>query len=204
MPVAEDFFNEKARLIFEEQKNIIDIGGGLRIDKTRNNRYEPSREWMAAYLPKVNYRIMDPVPDYHPDIVGDIHKMPFTDNELDAIFCIAVLEHVENPILAVAEMARTLRPGGYCLTYVPFLFYYHAQEGYYHDYWRFTKDILPVLFKDFSQVEIRPVRGAIETWIKLSPLNRFAWLSVLARVLDRWTGKDKSKQVSAYVIFAVK
>ena len=28
----------------------------------------------------VDYKIMDVVPDYNPDIVGDIHNMPFADN----------------------------------------------------------------------------------------------------------------------------
>jgi SAM-dependent methyltransferase len=204
MENKKDFFKEKAKLIFEEKKDILDIGGGLRIDKKRNNRYDPSREWLIPYIATVNYQIMDPVPDYNPDIVGDIHAMPFADNAYDAICCMAILEHVENPIKAVQEMHRVLRPGGYCLCYVPFLFYYHAQEGYYKDYWRFTKDILPVLFKDFSQVEISPIRGAIETWIKLSPLNRFYFLAKFANWLDRISGKDKSNQVSAYMIFAVK
>jgi SAM-dependent methyltransferase len=204
MENKKDFFTEKAKLIFEQKKDILDIGGGLRIDKKRNNRYDSSREWLIPYLSKVNYQIMDPVPDYNPDIVGDIHAMPFSENAYDAICCMAILEHVENPIKAVQEMHRVLRPGGFCLCYVPFLFYYHAQESYYKDYWRFTKDILPVLFKDFSQLEIKPVRGAIETWIKLSPLGRYAVINRLAKWLDKISAKDKSNQVSAYLIFAVK
>ncbi len=202
--MGDNFFDNKIKKIFEEKKDILDIGGGLRIDKKRNNRYEPSREWIIPYLDKVNYKIMDPVSDYNPDIIGDIHKMPMKDNTWDAITCMAILEHVENPILAVQEMHRTLKPGGYCLAYLPFLFYYHAQEGYYKDYWRFTKDILPVLFKDFSSIEIEPIRGAIETWIKLSPLNRFTFINKLAKRLDKITGKDKSNQVSAYIVFAIK
>ncbi|PLX27399.1 hypothetical protein C0583_03745 [Candidatus Parcubacteria bacterium] len=202
--MKDNFFDKKIEKIFTEKKDILDIGGGLRIDKKRNNRYEASREWVLPYLEKVNYRILDPVPDYNPDIVGDIHDMPMDDSSLDAITCIAVLEHVENPILAVKEMYRTLKPGGYCLTYVPFLFYYHAQEGYYKDYWRFTKDIIPVLFKDFSSVEIERVRGAFETWIKLSPLGKFGFINKVAKWVDKVSGKNKSNQVSAYTVFAVK
>lgn len=198
------FFNDRVRKIFEEKKSIVDIGGGLRLIKEKNNRYTPSREWIRPYLAKVDYKILDPVPDYNPDIVGDIHKLPFADNSQDALLCLAVLEHVENPILAYQEMFRVLKPGGYCLIYVPFLFYYHAEKGYYKDYWRFTKDILEHLSKPFSQVEICPVKGAIETWVSISPLVRFRFLARVWPWLDRVLGKVKTNQVSGYNVFLVK
>ncbi len=198
------FFEEKIKKIFTEKKSVLDIGGGLRILKEKNNRYDKSREWIRPYLKNVEYKIMDPVPDYHPDIVGDIHALPFTDNSQDAIICIAVLEHVENPIKAMQEMYRVLKPGGYCFVYVPFLFYYHAEKGYYKDYWRFTKDAVEILAKDFSHKEINAVRGATETWFKISPLGRFSFFNMFARVIDRISGRDKSKQVSGYNIFLIK
>ncbi len=130
----EIFFEEKTKEIFSNAKLIIDIGGGLRIDKDKNNRYNPKNAWLIPLSQKVDYKILDPVDTYHPDIVGDIHNLPFDANTIDAIFCLAVLEHVENPFKAVDEMHRVLRPGGYCFVYVPFLYYYHAEIGYYKDY----------------------------------------------------------------------
>lgn len=198
------FFKEKIIQICTEKKALLDIGGGLRIDRTKNNRLDKTREWIIPYLKNVDYKIMDPVPTYNPDIVGDIHKMPFADNSLDAIICIAVLEHVENPILAVSEMRRVLKPGGYIFIYVPFLYYYHAEKGYYGDYWRYTKDTIRFLFKGCKTVEIVSVRGAIETWIRLSPLGRFNVFARIARFMDFVTGKMKSNQVSGYNIFISK
>ncbi|MBF8280733.1 MAG: Methyltransf 11 protein [Candidatus Magasanikbacteria bacterium] len=198
------FFKEKITKIFTEKKSVIDIGGGLRIMKEKNNRYDRTREWIVPYLEHVDYKVMDPVPDYHPDILGDIHHLPFPDCSQDAIVCIAVLEHVENPIKACQEIYRTLKPGGYCFLYVPFLFYYHAERGYYKDYWRFTKDAIEMLVHDFSSTEIQSVRGALETWFKISPLGRFAFINALGFGLDRLLGKDKSNQVSGYSVFLVK
>lgn len=198
------FFEEKIKKIFTEKRSVLDIGGGLRILKEKNNRYDKSREWIRPYLKNVEYKIMDPVPDYHPDIVGDIHALPFSDNSQDAIICIAVLEHVENPIKAMHEIQRVLKPGGYCFIYVPFLFYYHAETGYYKDYWRFTKDAIEMMVLDFSHHEIQSVRGAIETWIKISPLGRFTFFNSIARAFDKILKKDKSKQVSGYNVFLVK
>lgn len=198
------FCDEKIHRIFEEKKDIVDIGGGLRIIKEKNNRYDGSRAWIRRYLDRVNYRIMDPVPTYHPDIVGDIHQMPFEDNSQDAIICLAVLEHVENPIQAMKEIYRVLKPGGYAFIYVPFLYYYHAEKGYYGDFWRFTPDSLKWMAKPFAHCELSPVRGAIGTLVRLSPLGRLKIFELFAYLLDKWTGKLVSKQVSGYNAFLVK
>ncbi|OGY50097.1 MAG: hypothetical protein A3J59_04750 [Candidatus Buchananbacteria bacterium RIFCSPHIGHO2_02_FULL_56_16] len=200
----DQFFAAKIRAIFSSSKLIIDIGGGLRISKDKSNRFDPSRAWIIPLTQQIDYKILDPVDTYHPDIVGDIHHLPLADDSTDAIICLAVLEHVENPLVAVQEIRRVLKPGGRCLLYVPFLYYYHAEPGYYRDYWRFSHDALKLLLKDFSTVEIQPVRGAIETLVRLSPLGRRRlWIS-LGGLLDRLTGKVKSKQVSGYYVFAVK
>lgn len=198
------FFEKKIKKIFENKKNIVDIGGGLRISKSQGNRYDSSREWILSYLKNVEYKILDPVGDYKPDVIGDIHDLPFEDDSVDAIICIAILEHVENPHKACQEIYRVLKPGGYCFVYVPFLFYYHAEKGYYKDYWRFTSDSIDLLFKDFSVIEKQSVRGAGETWIKISPLGRYKIFLLLANFLDKLFNKVKSQQVSGYNIFLEK
>lgn len=204
MQSYETFFREKINKIFTDKKRIIDIGGGLRVSKKSGNRYDPKQEWITPLLANVEYKILDPVPDYNPDFVGDIHNLPFGDNSQEAILCIAVLEHVENPIRAVSEMHRVLKDGGYCFIYVPFLYYYHAERGYYKDYWRFTRDSLDILFKDFSTIEARAVRGAISTWAHLSPLGKFKAIVFMANFFDSLFGKNKSNQVSGYYVFLVK
>jgi SAM-dependent methyltransferase len=201
--MAEDFFKEKMLKICREKSRIIDIGGGLRISKIRGNRYERKNEWLAALLKGKEYKILDPVPDYDPDIIGDIHHLPFPDNSEEAIICVSVLEHVEDPLQAARELYRVLAPGGYCYVYAPFLFYYHAERGYYHDYWRFTRDAMDLLFKDFSHREIQSARGPFETWIHLSPLGRIGFLKRLAAHFDRCFKKD-SHQVSGYSVFLIK
>lgn len=198
------FFREKMERICSEKRSIVDIGGGLRIDKHRNNRYDASREWLKPLLAKVDYRVLDKVPDYNPDIVGDIHALPLPDNSQETIICIAVLEHVEDPAKAAREIHRVLKPGGFAFLYVPFLYYYHAHKGYYGDFWRFTKDGIVHLTRDFSTCEIVPVRGAIETWLRISPLGRSSLICDLGFLLDRATGKLTSNQVSGYNVFLVK
>lgn len=198
------FFKDRITKLFSEKKRVIDIGGGLRISKKKGNRYDSSRLWAVPLAEKIEYKILDPVADYAPDIVGDIHALPFADSSEEAILCLSVLEHVENPWKAAEELYRVLKPGGYLFVHVPFLFYYHAERGYYKDYWRFTEDSVEILFKRFSIREFIPIRGAIGSWVHLSPLGRSKVISWFARKLDRGLGKHTSKQVSGYYIFLQK
>lgn len=184
------------------KKLVVDIGGGLRFKSTQGDRYNSGTAWLSKLAENVDYKIMDPVDTFHPDIVGDIHKMPFADNSIDAIICSSVLEHVTNPFLAAEEIYRTLKPDGQIYLYVPFLYYYHPEPGYYGDYWRFTEEAIRELFKKFSSFEIIPIRGALETWVILNPHTRF--LEPIARAIDRLTGKSKTKQVSAYAALLTK
>ncbi|PIR76929.1 MAG: hypothetical protein COU30_05225 [Candidatus Magasanikbacteria bacterium CG10_big_fil_rev_8_21_14_0_10_38_6] len=198
------FFEEKIKTICRKNKTVIDIGGGLRIDETKNNRKEHSRDWTMPFIKDTGteYKILDKVADYHPDIVGDIHELPFEDNSIDAIVCIAILEHVENPIKATEEMYRVLKPGGMCFIYVPFLFYYHPMKGYYKDFYRFTYDGLEYMTREFKTVEFCNVRGAVSTAMNLFPF--FSKRTALFDWIDRKIGKHKSKQTSGYNVFCIK
>lgn len=201
----EEFRNEGLCKLLASGARIIDIGGGLRARRGSGNRYDPHMGALfGERLKQLTYQIVDPVPDFSPDIVGDIHNLPLPDESVDGVICIAVLEHVENPMQAMSELCRVTKPGGMVFVFVPFLYYYHAEVGYYHDYWRYTKDSLGLLAQGFSHASWAPVRGATETWFHLSPLGRVPWLKYLARAVDSVTGKSKSDQVSGYYGLLVK
>ncbi|HST63578.1 MAG TPA: class I SAM-dependent methyltransferase [Mycobacteriales bacterium] len=61
--------------------------------------------------------------------------LPFGDETFDTVLCTQVLEHVPDAELAMAEIARVLRPGGHALVTVPFLYPTHEAP---YDFWRFT------------------------------------------------------------------
>jgi len=56
------------------------------------------------------------------DIKFDIHEIPMQDNEFDVIFCNHVLEHVEDDRVAMKELFRVMKPGGWGIFLIP-LFY---------------------------------------------------------------------------------
>lgn len=194
------FATEKLKKIFRDGNSIIDIGGGLRLRHT--NRVHETNCWLLPYLERVDYKIVDKVADYQPDIVGDIHHLPLSDNSIDAVICLAVLEHVEEPTQAMREIHRVLKPGGYAYIYVPFLYYYHPLPGYYKDFYRFTYDGVRYMTRQFSAVEIQNVRGALATVANLIP--QFSKRTRWWEWLDRRLGKETSKQTSGYNIFCIK
>jgi SAM-dependent methyltransferase len=50
----------------------------------------------------------------------DIHQIPFSENTFDVILCNHVLEHVQDDIIAMSEIKRVLKPGGFSILQVPF------------------------------------------------------------------------------------
>jgi|TARA_Y100000031_G_C8236997_1_gene393762 ubiquinone/menaquinone biosynthesis C-methylase UbiE len=186
------FFDEKIRQI-ARQKNVLDIGGGL-----------PFQKGLAQYqdiFKNVNYQTLDINPQCNPDIVADIHQMSLESESVDAVICKAVLEHVHSPQKAVDEIYRILKKQGECLAYLPFLYPYHGRKDGYKDYYRYTKDGIEYLFRNFSSIETCPVRGNLETVINLIPLPGIKIFNPLVRILDRFFS---FKQVSGYYVFLVK
>jgi hypothetical protein len=55
----------------------------------------------------------------HADYYGDACHLPFHDHSLDYVAASHVLEHVANPVVALAEWYRVLRPGGIIYLIVP-------------------------------------------------------------------------------------
>jgi SAM-dependent methyltransferase len=54
------------------------------------------------------------------DIVSDITSIPLPDASVDAIMCTEVFEHIPDPIAAIKEFGRLVKPGGYLLITSPF------------------------------------------------------------------------------------
>jgi SAM-dependent methyltransferase len=116
----------------------------------------------------------------------DGRSIPFADSSFDAVICIEVLEHAEDPDILVAEISRCLRRGGTLLLSVPWSARRHHIP---HDYHRFTRERLERLLisHGFGGVQISERGTDIATIanklvvlsIRLAPL-RVALRSLLA------------------------
>lgn len=71
------------------------------------------------------------------DIVSDITSIPVSDESFDVILCTEVLEHIPDPISALKEFYRILRPDGILIITVPFCSFTHMAP--YHFYSGFNR-----------------------------------------------------------------
>lgn len=113
----------------------------------------------------LDINIFDSYPDYQFDLSEnyDLSKTDL-DNKFDLIVCLAVLEHVYNPYQAIQNLKTMIKPNGILFGYVPFLYHYHAPKDLeFQDYFRFTKDSISYLLKDFKDVKLYPVRGRLSS-----------------------------------------
>jgi ubiquinone/menaquinone biosynthesis C-methylase UbiE len=194
MSKSSKFFEEKIKKI-AKLRIIYDIGGCSPFQK----KLKPHKEKFINCV----YKTVDIDLSCNPDILADIHDLPISSQSADGVLCLSVLEHVRDPFRVVAEVYRIIKPGGYALFHVPFIYPYHGL-----DYWRFSEDGVKCLFGEFSAIEICPVKGYFETIIGLLPYcNKFI-ISIfiyLARFLDTISDKHQSKkQTSGFFVFLKK
>lgn len=101
---------------------ILDAGAGeqryrqdcehLRYVTQDAAEYRPSDAVEGLHLPRWDYGKLD--------IVCDITAIPEPDGAFDAVLRTEVIEHVPDPIDALRELSRLLRPGGRLILSAPF------------------------------------------------------------------------------------
>lgn len=90
-------------------------------------------------------------------------EIDFPENSFDIVFALDVLEHLENPELAVEEIRRVLKKNGVFIMTVPahqWLWSYH-DEALHHQKRYNKKDIINLLDKKFEIVKISWIHGFI-------------------------------------------
>ena len=174
------------------EDDVLDIGKCMR---------ERFTEIKSRSLTTLDVNIFE---DY-PDIVFDIcDKLDDSlENKFNKIICLTILEHVYDPFKAVNNLRSMLRKEGIVFGYVPFLFHYHAPSDLkFQDYFRFSKDALTYLFREFSEVELFPIRGRISTPLNILFAGR--WKKYVEKfkvniLLDKFISDEKnSSQCSGY------
>ena len=110
----------------------------------------------------------------HPNVavVADAHRLPIESNSVDAVISENLLEHLERPQVAVAEMHRVLKQGGLLYITVPFMLGFHSSPG---DYQRWTTSGLRRLFSGFAEKELGVAMGptnaftyALREWLAIA------------------------------------
>jgi len=91
------------------------------------------------------------------DAIASVTCLPYKDASFGCVVCEHVLEHVEEPAKAIAEMRRVLKPNGLLILIVPFSWPVHEKP---FDLWRFTEEGLRVLLTpSFEKLDFTPLGG---------------------------------------------
>jgi predicted RNase H-like HicB family nuclease/SAM-dependent methyltransferase len=94
--------------------------------------------------------------------------------EFDVVICEQVLEHVDDPRAAAANLRDLCRPGGHVVVSTPFLIPVHELEQFgMRDYWRFTPRGLATLLEEAGLV-VDAVDGWGNRWCVLGNLGHWA------------------------------
>ena len=81
---------------------------------------------------------------------ADLLHLPFEAGSFDLIICLSVIEHIPEPDVAFAEMARVLRPGGIVIVGYPLE---HALLRFFENLIRFEKRIYHLIRRDPKQMK---------------------------------------------------
>ncbi len=129
--------------IFKENSlgNVLDLGG----------KHSPYKKEMRY----ATYLCLDINPNNKPDIVGDAHNLSMIKKEtFDTVVATELLEHCHDPKQVLKEIHRVLKKSGKVIISTPFLYPYHPDPK---DYFRYTRDGLKELCKEFSHVDVHEI-----------------------------------------------
>lgn len=111
-----------------KEKIIINLGSGIKV----------------VHPEVIN---LDIFPFKNVNLVTDATKLPIKNDSVDMIITESTLEHIPDVELAIQEICRVVKPGGYVYISVPFLMPFHASPN---DYFRLTREGIKHKFSIFE------------------------------------------------------
>jgi SAM-dependent methyltransferase len=146
----------------------------------------------ALANPRIAWVETDVQPGERAEMLCDAQQIPFEDETFDAVVAQAVLEHVADPIRAVEEIWRVLKPGGLIYAETPFLQQVHAGP---YDFTRYTHLGHRRLFRRFDELDSGAAcgpgmalawawRGFVSSWF--SSLTARAAATAFANLTAFW------------------
>ncbi len=113
------------------------------------------------------------------DFVSDILNIPVPDKSYDVILCTEVIEHIPDPISAIKEISRILKPGGSLLITAPLQSGLHQEP--YHFYGGYTKYWYQKFLTEnnFSEIHIEPNGSLYTTYFALGLTTFKSFLEIV-------------------------
>lgn len=155
------------------QNVLVDIGSG------KSPYYSIFSDIIKTYiavdtpdsLPSEENRPIQQIP-------GFAEALPLESASADIVLCNQVLEHVQDPIKATADMFRVLKPGGRCIGSVPHVSPVHLEP---YDFRRYTDLGLEQLLKNAGFVNIS-IEGSGGVYSAAALMVAMDWMLTIRQV----------------------
>ena len=189
-------FRDKILEEINPNDHVLDIGMAMR---------DKHKDINADFVETLDVNDFGDYPDIICDICSNINGL---ENKYDKIICLAILEHVYNPFNAIQNLRSMLKNDGVMYGFVPYLYNYHAPiDLKFQDYFRFSKDSLAYLFKDFSYVQLFPYRGRLSSSLHMLFGNK--WKKYIEKTkfnlfLDKFISNEINYKQCSGFYFTVK
>jgi SAM-dependent methyltransferase len=152
--------------------SVLDVGG----------RLQPYRALLGERVE--HYVAVDVQASSLVTVCGAAEALPFPTGQFDFVICTQVLEYLQEPGVAIAEIWRVLRSGGLLFLSAPAVFL----RDHEREYWRFLPPSLRLLLREFDAVDVFPEGNSVTGLVRTVNvvLNAFVRPRILAPVW-RWT-----------------
>ena len=135
---------------------VLDVGAGAGIVPTRISKLRSDLRWSACDFSResVDYlRKLGTVEFERLEVANVCQGLPFKPRSFDVVLATEILEHLDSPTAAIAEMARIASKR--LLVSVP-----HNHHIPCHEHiWEFSEDDLKKLLNGYGKIEIEQARG---------------------------------------------
>ena len=172
---------------------VLEIGAGR---AGRRGEFEPSFDQASDWITLDLYHA-------NPHLRADIQYLPFGARNFDTVICLEVLEYVESPAQALAEIRRLLKAGGKLVLATPFLHRMDSDK----DLWRFTEQGLRFLLEEagFEIKDLKRQGAALAVAVNVfkytlrvqTPGWQRRWLIRIGRPLLNWLANMDAKSSKA-------
>jgi SAM-dependent methyltransferase len=137
---------------------------------------------------------VEPLPEDFPDLNASPEQLPIHPDSFDHVISNFVLEHIKNPRQHIREIARVLKPGGYCVISgpgdvypshkVPFNYFNIIRYGYFE---MFTENDLDVIEEYFPS----------KSWMSI------LYLMYITTVRNSWFNTNQVTKLIQMVVFII-